>query len=97
VTVSTASPLPAGINHVVETPEEWLRRVAEHRPARVRLVGAPAKPTAAAVEGDPDVTLFDGAVTASGRVELLHFLREQSVSVSTHRYGLIDRSLDPFA
>jgi RHH-type proline utilization regulon transcriptional repressor/proline dehydrogenase/delta 1-pyrroline-5-carboxylate dehydrogenase len=96
VVVSTSAPLPAGINHVVETSEDWLRRVAEHRPARVRLVGASARPTAAAVEGDPDVTLFSGAVTSSGRVELLHFLLEQSVSISTHRYGLVDHSIDPF-
>ena len=26
-------------------------------------------------------------VTAEGRVELLHYLREQAVSRTTHRYG----------
>lgn len=97
VSVSASASLPAGIEHVVETPDEWLRRVAAERPARVRLIGTPPRPTAEAVGGDPDVTLFADAVTSSGRVELLHFLREQSVSISTHRYGVVDRSLDPFA
>ncbi|HUP99587.1 MAG TPA: aldehyde dehydrogenase family protein, partial [Aeromicrobium sp.] len=97
VSVSSSVPLPAGVDHVVESSDEWLRRVSTDRPTRVRLVCSPARPTADAVAGDPDVTVFAGDVTSSGRVELLHFLCEQSVSISTHRYGIIDRSVDPFA
>ncbi|MFL6089293.1 MAG: proline dehydrogenase family protein [Aeromicrobium sp.] len=97
VSVSSAAPLPAGIDHVVESSEAWLQRVGKERPGRVRLIGAPAVLTARAVEGDSEVTLFADDVTSSGRVELLPFLREQSVSISTHRYGIIDRSIDPFA
>jgi len=96
VSLSSAAPLPKGIEHSVETSEQWLARVAERRPSRVRLVGADASATAAAVDGDPDVTLFDGPVTSSGRVELLTFLREQAVSITTHRYGIVDRSLAGF-
>jgi len=29
----------------------------------------------------------DDAVTADGRIELLHYLREQSISRTQHRYG----------
>jgi RHH-type proline utilization regulon transcriptional repressor/proline dehydrogenase/delta 1-pyrroline-5-carboxylate dehydrogenase len=33
------------------------------------------------------VAIYDGPVTASGRVELLPFFREQSISLTDHRYG----------
>jgi RHH-type proline utilization regulon transcriptional repressor/proline dehydrogenase/delta 1-pyrroline-5-carboxylate dehydrogenase len=45
------------------------------------------------VDGDPDVAIYAGPVTSSGRVELLPFVREQAISVTTHRYGIVDRSL----
>ncbi|HJR90196.1 MAG TPA: proline dehydrogenase family protein [Aeromicrobium sp.] len=96
VSVSSAASLPDGIDHVVETSEQWLERVAETRPSRVRLVGADVAATAAAVQGDPDVALYGGPVTSSGRVELLPFLREQAVSITTHRYGIVDHSLATF-
>lgn len=96
VTVSSATALPGGIAHIVETSDEWLRRVAESRPSRVRLVGASQAATAGAVDGDPDVAIYAGPVTASGRVELLPFVREQAISVTTHRYGIVDRSLTRF-
>jgi RHH-type proline utilization regulon transcriptional repressor/proline dehydrogenase/delta 1-pyrroline-5-carboxylate dehydrogenase len=96
VNVSSATPLPKDIDHTVETSEQWLRRVAETRPSRVRLIGSDIALTAAAVNGDPDVALFGGPVTSSGRVELLPFLREQAVSITTHRYGIVDRSLVTF-
>jgi RHH-type proline utilization regulon transcriptional repressor/proline dehydrogenase/delta 1-pyrroline-5-carboxylate dehydrogenase len=96
VNISSVAPLLAGVEHVVETSEQWLARVVELRPSRIRLVGSDASKTAAAVGGDPDVTLYAGPVTSSGRVELLAFLREQAVSITTHRYGIIDQSLTSF-
>ena len=42
VNVSSATPLPNGVDHVVETADEWLARVTGTRPSRVRLVGADA-------------------------------------------------------
>ncbi|HKY58402.1 MAG TPA: bifunctional proline dehydrogenase/L-glutamate gamma-semialdehyde dehydrogenase [Aeromicrobium sp.] len=96
VHVSSAAPLPRDVEHTVETSEEWLQRVADTRPARIRLVGADAASTAAAVDGDPDVALYGGPVTSAGRVELLPFLREQAVSITTHRYGIPDTSLVTF-
>ena len=97
VTISSAFPLPDGINHVVETSEAWCERVVQRRPARVRLVGAPLGPTVEAVAGDPAVTIYADEVTSASRVELLPFLREQSVSISTQRYGIVDHTVDPFA
>jgi RHH-type proline utilization regulon transcriptional repressor/proline dehydrogenase/delta 1-pyrroline-5-carboxylate dehydrogenase len=79
----------------VEPDTVFAARVAAERPARIRVIApqAVADPHAAgralleAVDGDPDVAVWSGAVTASGRVELLPFLREQAVSITAHRFG----------
>ncbi len=79
----------------IETDARFTERMLEVRPARIRLIApggaARARELHTALEGDPDVAIWSGAVTASGRVELLPFLREQAVSITTHRFG------NPFA
>ncbi|MGM1017795.1 MAG: proline dehydrogenase family protein [Actinomycetota bacterium] len=63
------------------------------RPPRVRLVGsrdtsaALHRRLAEAVSGDPDLAIYDGEVTSAGRIELLPFLHEQSITITAHRYG----------
>ena len=42
---------------------------------------------ARAVGGDPDLAVYDNEVTTAGRLELLPFLREQSVTITAHRFG----------
>jgi RHH-type proline utilization regulon transcriptional repressor/proline dehydrogenase/delta 1-pyrroline-5-carboxylate dehydrogenase len=93
VTVSSGSAVPVG-EHVVESAEEWQRRVAKDHPERVRLVGSSRSATAMAVDGDPAVAIYADDVTGAGRVELLPFLREQSVSITNHRYGSVTHTLD---
>lgn len=55
------------------------------------------------VLGTADERLFDAAVAsrgmvldsvvlADGRLELLHFLFEQALSVTTHRFGVLDNA-----
>jgi RHH-type proline utilization regulon transcriptional repressor/proline dehydrogenase/delta 1-pyrroline-5-carboxylate dehydrogenase len=86
----------------VENDDEWLQRLAapESRPARVRLVGAAAsvalvrRALADATAGDPDVAVYDNEVTPAGRLELLPFLREQSISITAHRFGNPDRTFE---
>ena len=62
-------------------------------PDRVRLVGprssvaALHRALAVAVEGDPDLAVYDGEVTSAGRIELLPFLHEQAIAITAHRYG----------
>ncbi|WP_194410334.1 bifunctional proline dehydrogenase/L-glutamate gamma-semialdehyde dehydrogenase [Microbacterium cremeum] len=77
-------------------PEDPLLAQAEAshaRPSRVRLIGPRASVGAlrrwlsTAIGGDPDLAIFDGDVTTAGRLELLPFLREQSVTITAHRYG----------
>ena len=95
VSVSTSVPLPDGLaDHVVEEHDAWITRMREHHPARVRVVGVPALDLARAVDGDPDVAIYAGAVTQSGRIELLPFLREQAISITNHRFGNPDRAFE---
>lgn len=88
----------------VETDDEWIARVRHERSAggsgRVRVVGragAPATSEAlqealvAATGGDPDLAVYAHDVTTAGRLEMLPFLHEQSVSITAHRFGNPDR------
>ena len=69
--------------HVAAT--AWAK--AEPLGARVRLVGPGALPLARAIEGLPDIAIYSWPVTEAGRVELLPFVHEQSVSITAHRFG----------
>jgi RHH-type proline utilization regulon transcriptional repressor/proline dehydrogenase/delta 1-pyrroline-5-carboxylate dehydrogenase len=75
----------------IETDARFAERMRDARPARIRLIApdgaAVARALHASLDGDPDVAIWSGAVTAAGRVELLPFLREQAVSITAHRFG----------
>ena len=77
---------------VIETDAAWLAR-APKLTGRVRLVGGDPLALATAVGGNPDVAIYSAPVTTEGRVELLPFLREQSVSITAHRFGNPDRAM----
>ena len=62
-------------------------------PSRIRLIGGDASALATVVGGAPDVAIWGGPVTASGRVEVLPFLKEQAVSITAHRFGNPDRGM----
>jgi RHH-type proline utilization regulon transcriptional repressor/proline dehydrogenase/delta 1-pyrroline-5-carboxylate dehydrogenase len=68
------------------------RAVGDALPERIRLIGGSAQELAVAVGGDPDVAIYAGPVTTEGRVELLPFLREQSISITAHRFGNPDHA-----
>ncbi|MBD7957623.1 bifunctional proline dehydrogenase/L-glutamate gamma-semialdehyde dehydrogenase [Microbacterium sp. Sa4CUA7] len=63
------------------------------RPSRARLVGPREsvaslhRALAEATGGDPDLAVYDNEVTTAGRLELLPFLREQSITITAHRFG----------
>ncbi|WP_314104346.1 hypothetical protein, partial [uncultured Frigoribacterium sp.] len=67
--------------------------VAAYRDLHVRLIGGDPRALARAVGGSVDVVVHGGDVTDEGRVELLTFVREQSVTVTAHRSGLVDPEL----
>jgi RHH-type proline utilization regulon transcriptional repressor/proline dehydrogenase/delta 1-pyrroline-5-carboxylate dehydrogenase len=71
-----------GLVVTAEGDEEWAERVTSERFARVRALGEiPAKARTASV------TIFDDPVTASARLELFPFVREQAISMTAHRFG----------
>ncbi|WP_226930897.1 hypothetical protein [Parafrankia sp. CH37] len=49
-----------------------------------------ARALADVTRGRPGIVVHAGPVTESGRLELLPFLREQSISVTAHRFGAPD-------
>jgi RHH-type proline utilization regulon transcriptional repressor/proline dehydrogenase/delta 1-pyrroline-5-carboxylate dehydrogenase len=76
-------PTQAPVSHA-----DFAAAVVEGRvTGRVRVVGAAPGLRDAAAHRLGTVTVVDGPVLASGRRELLTFLREQAVSRTRHRYG----------
>ena len=77
----------------VETDAEWIARVRAAGIGRVRLIGSrdsvaeAHRDLAVATSGDPDIAVYDNEVTTAGRLELLPFLHEQSVTITAHRFG----------
>ncbi|WP_091179981.1 proline dehydrogenase family protein [Paramicrobacterium humi] len=100
-----------GVVITVESDAEWIERTAnpplldgppQGRVPRVRLVGGDAdrradlhRRLAEALDGDPDVAIYAGPVTQSGRIELLPFLHEQAISITAHRFGNLDPWSEP--
>ncbi|MDQ1598029.1 MAG: RHH-type transcriptional regulator, proline utilization regulon repressor / proline dehydrogenase, partial [Microbacteriaceae bacterium] len=90
LTVSSATEPPVqipGVRPVVEDDRSWLARAATLDAGRIRLIGGNATALYAAIGGSPDVAVYAGSVTRSGRIELLPFLREQAISITAHRFG----------
>ena len=69
-----------------ETAVEFAARLDSLGIQRVRVVGTCSGELRSAAN-EAGVHTADDPVTAEGRIELLHYLREQSVSRTTHRYG----------
>ncbi len=59
--------------------------------SRVRLLGGDARALEEALGAGTETTIHDDPVVESGIVEMLHFLREQTVSVTAHRHGDVSR------
>src|SRR5580693_6722870 len=96
VVVSSAVSLPspvelafaaAGVSSVVEGRAAWEDRLRALPGGRVRLIGGDASQLYDAIDGRPDIAIYAGDVTESGRVEMLPFLREQAISITAHRFG----------
>jgi RHH-type proline utilization regulon transcriptional repressor/proline dehydrogenase/delta 1-pyrroline-5-carboxylate dehydrogenase len=85
---------PARVRSIaIESDSAWLSRAGELRTSRVRLIGGDPTALAEALQGSVDVAVWSGPVTTSGRIELLPFLHEQSVTITAHRFGNPDRDM----
>jgi RHH-type proline utilization regulon transcriptional repressor/proline dehydrogenase/delta 1-pyrroline-5-carboxylate dehydrogenase len=99
LTVSTREALPtaiesafsaAGIEMVIDDANQWVARIRNLQDARIRLLDSSAAELYAAVGARADIAVYAQPVTEAGRIELLPFLREQSVSITAHRFGTLD-------
>ena len=83
-----------GVEVVVEDDAAWAAGLPNAGHQRIRLVGAPASVVTRALDGRPDVAVFDHPVVESGRVERLPYVLEQAVSITAHRFGTPDHLTD---
>ncbi len=79
----------AGVDVASVTASEVVRRIeAGGRPDRLRVVG-PVDDTLLRACHQADVDVDRAPIVSFGRVELLHWVREQAVSEANHRYGRV--------
>ncbi|PZF62166.1 1-pyrroline-5-carboxylate dehydrogenase [Curtobacterium sp. MCBD17_034] len=74
----------------VESAEAFHARAGRLGGGRIRLIDGDAEAVralAVATNGRPDLAVYAGPVTEAGRIELLPFLREQSIAITAHRFG----------
>lgn len=69
-----------------ESEEQFLERVAKGKIERIRLV-EPASKALLEAAAHSATHVIDDPILINGRLELLHYLREVSISFDYHRYG----------
>jgi RHH-type proline utilization regulon transcriptional repressor/proline dehydrogenase/delta 1-pyrroline-5-carboxylate dehydrogenase len=80
----------AGFTFVVEAENDF--NPVSRPSSRLLLVGS-RESRIVELMVDPDLFVFSGEILASGRLTLLAFLREQSVSITQHRFGAVQSEL----
>ena len=76
----------SGLRVAIEDQDTFERRLAAS-PRRVRLVGGAPIVDADSAFSNCDVAVYSHELTESGRIELLPYFKEQSVTVTGHRFG----------
>ncbi len=87
--ISSAFPLPqltsiSGLTVIVEEETQLTLRTPSH----IRLLSTPS-PTLSQAAAEKGIILQTSPVLTNGRIELLHYLREISLSYDYHRYGYV--------
>ncbi len=81
-------PWAADIEFVEESDEDLVEAIREGQVDRVRYASSAEVPLEVRKAADERfIFIADAPVSASGRVELLWYVREQSLCVDYHRYG----------
>ncbi|GAB3039926.1 bifunctional proline dehydrogenase/L-glutamate gamma-semialdehyde dehydrogenase [Parafrigoribacterium mesophilum] len=109
VAISSATPITAALVRflndettaitvsevVIETDSRWRARLlsGETGAQRIRLLGEDQSALAALLGSGFSAAIYAEPVTAAGRIELLTFLREQSVTITAHRFGYPDAAM----
>lgn len=74
-------------DHEHESQIEFAARLRHLGVSRVRVVGEQLGPEVYAAANDVHVHLATAPVVAAGRIELLHYVREQAIARTLHRFG----------
>lgn len=78
---------------MIESDDQFLQRVKRGEIDRLRLLSTPGKELQlSAAEGGCQLLIFN--VVSNGRVELLNYLREVSLSFDYHRYGYLGEAME---
>jgi RHH-type transcriptional regulator, proline utilization regulon repressor / proline dehydrogenase / delta 1-pyrroline-5-carboxylate dehydrogenase len=77
-------------DYAIESERQFVSRISDHLPQRIRLLGSRADAVQVALDGAPEVAIYPHEVTESGRVEILPFVKEQAISITAHRFGAPD-------
>lgn len=94
--VAYAASVPPGLNSALSLHNKALFKLDESallseidhgHESRLRLVGATDAFRTTHGRGSVTLSIYDQPVTESGRIELLPYFREQSVSITAHRFG----------
>ena len=70
-----------------EDDERFVARLVALGVERVRLIGAEASIELRRSATQAGIHVADQSVVPDGRIELLHYVREQAVSTTRHRFG----------
>ena len=97
-----AGSTPSAAEAVVEDADTFAARVAAGEiddtvGARVRVVGEVEDALRRTTQDRPEVAILEGPVTGSGEVELRHYVHEQAVSMTLHRFGKLSRDFQEVA
>ncbi|GAA4512092.1 bifunctional proline dehydrogenase/L-glutamate gamma-semialdehyde dehydrogenase [Brevibacterium yomogidense] len=97
-----AEATPSAAEAVVEDADTFAARVAAGQiddtvGARVRVVGEVEDALRRTTQDRPEVAILEGPVTGSGEVELRHYVHEQAVSMTLHRFGKLSRDFQEVA
>jgi RHH-type transcriptional regulator, proline utilization regulon repressor / proline dehydrogenase / delta 1-pyrroline-5-carboxylate dehydrogenase len=84
--VSSATELLNGVRGIIESDKRFIERVEKGEIKRVRLLKVPSKEIEIAL-ANAACRINLAPVMTSGRLEILHYLREISWSFDYHRYG----------
>jgi RHH-type proline utilization regulon transcriptional repressor/proline dehydrogenase/delta 1-pyrroline-5-carboxylate dehydrogenase len=104
VHLSVAEALPESLMTVISNPSsgwavesvhveremDFVARVKTEPPSRIRLLNGAPEVLHVHFDGSPEIAIWAGPVTTSGRVEALPFVLEQAVSMTVHRFGTLD-------
>ncbi len=74
---------------VIEDANAWGTRVIAMESGRIRLIGASPEHLKSQIYANPALAVWSGEVTTAGRLEILPFVQEQSVSITAHRFGTL--------